>query len=102
MYLGYINFFMLNLVLINSFENETVNQFISEFRYLLIPLLFVGYIIILIFIGYLDTKLGFRQEEMRNNAMNNPVMRDLLSSIEEIKNDVKATSEKVSNTNASS
>jgi hypothetical protein len=35
MYLGYINFFMLNLVLINSFENETVNQLF--FMILIIP-----------------------------------------------------------------
>ena len=89
MYLGYINFFILNLVLINSFENPSLKLFIQDYKYFVVPALFIIYIILLIFIGFLDTKLGFRQEEMRNNALINPVMRDLIQSVNEIKHEVK-------------
>lgn len=89
MYLGYINFFILNLVLINSFDNTTISNFISDYKYMVIPLLFIIYLVILIFIGYLDTKLGFRQEEMRNNALFNPYLQDLLQTVKDIQLEVR-------------
>ena len=89
MYLGYINFFMLNLVLINSFEDGALGNYISEYKLMIIPLLILIYVLILLLIGYLDTRLGFRQEEMRNNALTNPVMQELLKSINDIKSEVK-------------
>lgn len=92
MYLGYINFFILNLVLINSFENPALKLFIQDYKYFIVPALFAIYMILLIFIGFLDTKLGFRQEEMRNNALINPVMMDLIQSVKEIKTEVKLIS----------
>ena len=92
MYLGYINFFILNLVLINSFENPALKLFIQDYKYFIVPALFAIYMILLIFIGFLDTKLGFRQEEMRNNALINPVMMDLIQSVKEIKTEVKIIS----------
>lgn len=89
MYLGYINFFMLNLVLINSLDNPALKGFIEEHKWLLVPALFVVFTLLLIFIGYLDTRLGLRQEEMRNNSMNNPVLMDLVNSVNEIKREVR-------------
>ena len=89
MYLGYVNFFMLNLVLINSVDNQALKEFIQEYKLLVIPILFFAYMALLIFIGYIDTKLGFRQEEMRNNASINPVMQDLIRGINEIKDEIK-------------
>ncbi|MFY0601914.1 MAG: hypothetical protein JXR03_19725 [Cyclobacteriaceae bacterium] len=88
MYLGYINFFMLNMVLINSFDNPVLAEYISRYKWLMIPVLFVVYLLILIFIGYLDTRLGLRQEEMRNNATTNPVMQDLLRTVKDIQKKV--------------
>lgn len=89
MYVGYINFFILNLVLINSFDNPDIKAFIVDYRYLVVPFLFATYTILLIVIGYMDTKLGFRQEEMRNNASINPVMQDLIQTVNEIRDEVK-------------
>ncbi len=37
----------------------------------------------------MDTKLGFRQEEMRNNAAINPVMQELIRTVDEIRDEVK-------------
>ena len=89
MYLGYINFFILNLVLINSFDNPEIKEIINEYKLMVIPVLFVVYMLLLIFIGYMDTKLGFRQEEMRNNASINPVMQDLIKTVNDIRDEIK-------------
>lgn len=88
MYLGYINFFMLNLVLLNSSDNPLIEKHLDANSWYLIPLLFAFYFFILVFIGYLDTKLGLRQEEMRNNASLNPVMQDLLKRVYDIQQKV--------------
>jgi len=89
MYLGYINFFILNLVLVNSFEEPKLTAFIEEYKFFVIPALFISYMALLVFIGYLDTKLGFRQEEMRNNASVNPVIQDLVMTVNEIRDEIK-------------
>ena len=89
MYLGYINFFILNLVLINSLDNPGIKEFIFEHKLLTLPLLFIAFLLLLIFIGYMDTKLGFRQEEMRNNASINPVMQDLVKTVNDIRDEIK-------------
>ena len=93
MYLGYINFLMLNLVLINSYDEGAIGYYITNHKAIFIPALVVFYVLLLLFIGYLDTRLGLRQEEMRNNASVNPVMQDLLNSVKEIKQDVKQIKE---------
>lgn len=86
MYLGYINFFILNMVLIESIENASLKEYIAQYKWVLIPLLFFSYVSLLLLIGYLDHKMGLRQEELRNNAIKNPVMQDLISSIKDIQN----------------
>jgi hypothetical protein len=35
-------------------------------------------------IGYLDSKLGFREEEIRNHSKSNPVLMDIQRSINEL------------------
>jgi len=76
-------------VLINSFDNPEIKVFIYEYKLVIVPILFIVYMLLLIFIGYMDTKLGFRQEEMRNNAAINPVMQELIRTVDEIRDEVK-------------
>lgn len=95
MYLGYINFFILNLVLFQSFDNELLKSLMSEYKLIIIPLLVILYAGILLFIGFLDTKLGFRKEELRNNATTNPVIQDLVKTMNEIHKDLQQIKEKV-------
>ncbi len=97
MYLGYINFFMLNIVLINSIDNTAFKAYIQEYKLIIVPVMFVIYMSGLIFIGFLDTKLGLRREEMRNNAMMNPVITDLLNTVKNISVDVSEIKEKQNN-----
>lgn len=88
MYLGYINFFMLNVVLINSFDNPVLEEYTKQYKWFVIPVLFIVYAVFLTLIGYLDTKLGLRQEEMRNNASMNPVLQDLVKTVHDIRDKV--------------
>jgi len=90
MYLGYINFFILNLVLINSIDNPMLSEFIADNKWILLPALLILYVVLLLFIGYLDTKLGLRQEELRNNAVVNPIMQDLMRTVYDIQEKVTA------------
>lgn len=89
MYLGYINFFILNIVLLQSFENEVFLSIMDNYKIVIIPALIIIYGGILLLIGFLDTKLGFRQEEFRNNASVNPVIQELLGTVHEIHKDVQ-------------
>lgn len=89
MYLGYINFFMLNVLLLNSSDDGFLANMVNQNRIFWIPVLFIFYTVVLVFIGFLDTKFGFRQEEMRNNSLHNPVLMDMINSINEIKEEVK-------------
>ncbi len=43
------------------------------------------FISISLVLGYFDTKLGLRKEEMRNNAIENPITLEILSNLKEIK-----------------
>ena len=99
MYLGYINFFILNVVLINSIENPTLKVYVTEYKWLVIPILFVFYSVLLVLIGYLDTRLGFRQEEMRNNAAINPIIQDIVTTVHQIHDKVNEQPEASSNSN---
>ena len=50
--------------------------------------LFIIFILAAMFVGYLDTKLGFRSEEMRNNTNHNPIQKEMLDSIRQIKEEL--------------
>jgi hypothetical protein len=39
-------------------------------------------------IGYLDSRLGFREEEIRNHSKSNPVLMDIQKSITELNDKV--------------
>ena len=88
MYLGYINFFMLNIVLINSFDNPVLSEFIANHKNWFYPVLFAVFLSFLILVGFLDTKLGVRQEELRNNASRNPILVDMTTALDKIQKDI--------------
>ncbi len=46
---------------------------------------FFLFIIISLILGRLDTKLGMRKEELRNQASENPVTMEILNTLQEIK-----------------
>ena len=50
---------------------------------------FVLFIALSLILGRIDTLLGLREEELRNSLSSNPVMGDILKSLEELKSNGK-------------
>lgn len=88
MYIGYIQFFMIGFVFLRSFEDSTIGTLLFENVLLSIPILFLLFIGLSLVLGRVDTVLGLREEELRNSSTSNPVMRDILSNLEELKAEV--------------
>lgn len=85
MYIGYIQFFLIGVVFLQSFKDHQWSEFLYRYAVITIPVLLVLFILVSLFLGYLDTKLGFREEELRNLSRSNPVMVEMLASLQEIK-----------------
>ncbi|ANB23947.1 hypothetical protein R1T43_09370 [Alteromonas sp. CI.11.F.A3] len=84
MYIGYIQFLLIIFVFINSLENNPVSQFVIERPLMAVPVILVLFVVCSLILGYLDSKLGFREEEIRNHAFSNPVLRQIQLSIDEL------------------
>ena len=89
MYIGYIQFFMIGWVFIKSFKSSFWGDYLSRYALILIPLLFLLFIIITLFMGYLDLKLGLREEEFKNLSQSNPVVMEMFNSIKSIEKDIQ-------------
>ncbi len=89
MYIGYIQFFMIGIVFMEAFRDEPFGQLIFRYIYISIPILFVLFIVGSIIIGYLDSRFGLREEELRNLSSSNPVLRDIQQELKEIKRSVQ-------------
>jgi hypothetical protein len=46
-------------------------------------------------LGYLDTKLGLREEELRNLSKSNPIMMDMLNELKAITRRLEQLEEKI-------
>jgi len=88
MYIGYIQFFLIGIVFITSFKDQPWGNLIFKYSLITIPLLIILFIVFSLLIGYFDYKFGFREEELRNLSKSNPVLMELLDSINEIKKDI--------------
>ena len=89
MYVGYIQFLMIAFVLLEAYKESSLGKLIFENMLISIPIIFLIFIILSLFIGRIDTLLGLREEELRNSSTSNPVMRDILNNMEEIKKELK-------------
>lgn len=89
MYIGYIQFLMLIVVFINSIKGNTYGRLLVDYSFISIPLLFIVFIGSSLALGYFDSKLGIRSEEMRNMSNANPVQREILETIRELKEELK-------------
>ena len=85
MYIGYISFIMIAFVFLNSFKSEYIREFLDENKLIIYPAIMILFVVISLFLGRLDTKLGMRKEELRNMANENPVTMEILESLKEIK-----------------
>ena len=90
MYIGYIQFFLIGIVFLQSFKDQSWGEFIFRYAIIAIPIVLILFVILSLLLGYLDTKLGFREEELRNLSKSNPVMVEMLDSLKEIKEKLKS------------
>lgn len=84
MYIGYIQFFLIGIVFLQSFDDKPWGEMIFKYALISIPLALVLFILLSLILGYLDSKLGFREEELRNLSRSNPVMMEILDQLKDI------------------
>ena len=81
MYIGYINFFMIGFVFLKSYKDTSWGTYFFHHLYFTLPLLLVAFLLFSLILGYIDSKLGLREEEMRNSSTSNPVMMEILKTV---------------------
>ena len=89
MYVGYIQFLMIGFVLLEAYKSSLIGKLIFDNMLISIPVLFLLFILFSLIIGRIDTLLGLREEELRNSSDSNPVMREILNNLEEIKKELQ-------------
>ncbi len=95
MYIGYINLFMMVTIFLGAIKNTAIGIFLIANVYITIPVLIILFIIFALILGYWDSKLGIRSEEMRNLSTQNPVQMEILETIRGLKQNQKLILEKV-------
>jgi hypothetical protein len=88
MYIGYLQFFLIGVVFIQSFKDQPWGDLIFKYALISIPVLFILFIFFSLLIGYVDSKFGFREEELRNLSKSNPVMMEILESVKDLKKEI--------------
>jgi hypothetical protein len=81
MYIGYIQFFLIGIVFLQSFKDQVWGELIFKYALITIPVALILFVMISLILGFLDSKLGFREEEMRNLSRSNPVMMEMLEQL---------------------
>jgi hypothetical protein len=95
MYIGYINLFMMVTIFLGAIKNTGVGEFLIANVYVTIPILIILFIFFALLLGYWDSKLGIRSEEMRNLSLQNPVQMEMLRTIRELNESQKILLEKI-------
>lgn len=88
MYVGYIQFLMIAFVLLEAYKETSLGRLIFGNMLVSVPVIFLIFILLSLIIGRIDTLLGLREEELRNSSSSNPVMREILKHVSEIKKDL--------------
>ena len=81
MYIGYIQFFLIGYVFLKDFKSDQLGGLIFKYAIISIPIGLILFVFFSLLLGYIDTKLGFRQEELRNLSKSNPIMVEMLDSL---------------------
>lgn len=97
MYIGYIQFFLVGVVFLQSFKDQRWSEFLFTYALVSIPVALILFLILSLLLGYLDTRLGLREEEMRNVSRSNPVMMEMLATLKEIREQLRSLEEKSKN-----
>ena len=93
MYIGYIQFFLIAYVFLKDFKGGHLGGLIFKYAIISIPIALILFVFLSLLLGYVDTKLGFREEELRNLSKSNPMMVEMLDSLKEIKEKISLLDE---------
>jgi len=88
MYIGYVQFLLIIFVFIKSLGDNPVTEFVFNSPLIAVPIILVIFVLASLVIGYLDSRLGFREEEIRNHSKSNPVLMDIQKSLAELNDKV--------------
>ena len=88
MYVGYVQFLMIAFVLLEAYKESNLGQLIFNNMLISVPIIFILFVLLSLIVGRIDTLLGLREEELRNSSSSNPVMREILKNMEEIKTEL--------------
>ncbi|NOY96222.1 MAG: hypothetical protein GXO81_07570 [Chlorobi bacterium] len=89
MYIGYLNFAMIAFVFLNSINDSSIRDLLDENKFVSYPIMLLLFFTFSLILGRLDTKFGLRREEMRNASTENPVLMEILKTVQEIKDKQK-------------
>lgn len=89
MYIGYVNLVMMVTIFLGAIKNTQVGKFLIANVYIAIPILIILFIFFALLLGYWDSRLGIRSEEMRNLSSQNPVQMEMLNTLRELKTNQK-------------
>jgi len=89
MYMSYINFMMLGIIFFKGYEDTNWGQYVFSHYYFTVPLMIISFFLFSLVLGYIDSKMGFRKEEMRNLSASNPVEVEILQTVKEQKANIE-------------
>jgi preprotein translocase subunit SecG len=84
MYIGYIQFFLIGVVFLQSFKEKSWGELIFDNAIIAIPIGLILFIILSLILGWLDSKLGLREEELRNLSNSNPIIMKILKELQDL------------------
>ncbi|MBA6254579.1 MULTISPECIES: hypothetical protein [unclassified Colwellia] len=101
MYMSYIQFLLIIFVTIESLGDNPVKSFVFNSPLVAVPVILVIFVFAYLLIGYLDSRLGFREEEIRNHSKSNPVLMDIQKSLSELNDKIERMEQDNKNVNIS-
>ncbi|HEX2919788.1 MAG TPA: hypothetical protein VHO50_01350 [Bacteroidales bacterium] len=94
MYIGYIQFFLIGIVFLKEYKDTSWGEKIFEYTLVSIPVSIILFILLSLVLGYLDSRLGFREEEQRNLSKSNPITMEMLAQLKEINKKIELLEER--------
>ena len=93
MYIGYIQFFLIIFVFIKSLGNNSFFDYLFKHSLITLPVMLLLFLLLSLVIGYIDSRLGLREEELRNFSRSNPVLMDIQKSLKELRDQIENQSQ---------
>jgi hypothetical protein len=99
---------MIGIIFLERFYDEeignsgmTIEELVDENIWYIMPAFFVAFILLSLILGFMDTRLGLREEELRNASTSNPVLREIQADLKEMKSELAEIKKQVSSTKTS-